>query len=660
MSNNNIYKICETPDWVDAIDYEQLNREKPDSESPFYYPLLDYQEHIEDELQQFYQRTYQVINDASRIENASLILNELHEGFQRLEIHRLVIHRDGNVINALDEENISAIQRERSLENHITNNKITVSISVDDLRVGDHIEFESTFVETAGIHPFLGRHFSSNYQLAWGCPVTLQRLRITNQSSKALTILDAKHDNGNDDYTHEKIAPSTNFERINHEVIASKIPNSAPNWVWDSFIQVSSETTWTELSNYLYHFYLNNGAIAYDPIDLDQIDQLDWQNTNNDMESQAICLIRFVQNNIRYKGENEGIYTHTPKTPQRTLKKRAGDCKDKSNLLVALLQQIGINASLVLVHSTQGDKIRTHNPSPYHFNHMIVRIEYLGKNFFFDPTIQKQEGDFSHAAELDYGYGLVLQDGDTELTYISRTLSHHVFHLEHTFMLNNQKTEMKVTRTFERNRADNMRSYFSSTENSKIHDEFLNWAKSDTELDLSIEKEITIISDDKVKNKLVTEERYLINNVKKTHNDKRINLLTSFYKEFPVSDNHQYPVRVDLDGKLTHKITIHYKRKPQAEESHETIQNSVFNYSDSVKVINDKSMVFETKVEPLKRWVAVNDCEKHFEAVEKMRQRSVNVFAYSPKSAINSSETRQYVIAFSIVLIYCVFRLLTK
>jgi len=658
-NNNNIYQICSTPEWINPIGYEQLALDKSDQESPFYYPLLDYQEYIEDEHQQSYQRTYQIINDASRIENASLLIHELHEGFQQLHIHRLLIHRDGKVIDALDEENISAMQRERSLESHITNNKITVSISVDDLRVGDHLEFESTFIETAGVHPFLGRHFSSNYQLTWACPVNLQRLRVSNQSSQRLSVLHAMHDNGDDHYTREKIQPAQEFERVDGNVSAAKIPNSAPNWVWDSFVQVSTETTWPKLSNYLYHFYLNNSALDYQGIDLNEIDQLDWQNTPKDLESQAISLIRFVQNNIRYKGENAGIYTHTPKTPERTLKKRSGDCKDKSNLLVALLQQVGIDASLVLVNSSQGEKISTHNPSPYHFNHMIVRIEYLDKTYFFDPTIQKQEGNFEYSAELNYGHGLVLKNGGAELTYIARDLSHHLFRLEHFFMFNNQKPEIKVLRTFDRNRADNMRSYFSSTENNKIHDDFLNWAKSDTNLDLDVIKAVNIVSDDVIKNRLVTQEHYSINNLRTTHKDKRINLLTSFYQEFPVSDNHQYPARVDLDGRLTHQITVHYKKRPEVNESKETIKSPALEYSDQVRFINKTQLLYETTVTPLKDSVDAKECKQHFENVEKMRQRSVNIFPHSPKSMLSNSESKQFIIAFSIILIYCLIKLAT-
>jgi len=132
MSEKNaIYQISPAPEWVKKTELSELKLDKADQDSPFYYPLVQYQENISDQSQESYHRTYQVIQDASRIENASLILNELHEGSQRLIIHELVIYRNGEKIDALDPENISAIQRERSLESHITDNKRPRGLFID-------------------------------------------------------------------------------------------------------------------------------------------------------------------------------------------------------------------------------------------------------------------------------------------------------------------------------------------------------------------------------------------------------------------------------------------------------------------------------------------------------------------------------------------------
>ena len=660
MSEKNaIYQISPAPEWVKKTELSEVKLDKADQDSPFYYPLVQYQENISDQSQESYHRTYQVIQDASRIENASLILNELHEGSQRLIIHELVIYRNGEKIDALDPENISAIQRERSLESHITDNKITVSISIDDLRVGDHVDFSSTLIETANTHPFLGKHFSSNYFLTWNCPVISQQLRVNNNSSTPLTILHGNHKLGVDSYTRETLNPADTFDQTNESLSSSTVPNSAPNWVWDSFIQVTTQTTWPQLSDYLYHYYADNNAFSDEEIDLNNIDQLDLDKYGQDIESQAIGIIRFVQNNIRYKGENQGIFTHTPKKPNRTLKKRAGDCKDKSNLLMTLLRQINIDASLVLVHSTHGVKVNTHNPSPYHFNHMIVQINHLGKLYYFDPTIQKQSGDFAHSAELNYGYGLVLKEGGSELVMIKRDVTKQVFNLEHLFLFNTKQAVMKVKRTFTLHRADNMRAYFSSTENSKLHDDFLNWAKSDTSLELSNKNTIRIVSDDPISNTIITEEAYNINNLNTTHKGKRIELLTDFYRDFIVSDNHRYPVRIDLDGKVSQTINVYYKTKPGVDISDKRIKTDAFEYEDSVKIVGQKQLVFKISLTPFKQSVPVKDVKEHCEHVEQMRQRSLNIFPHKGKKLIAASEINEATVVCLVLLAYFIYKLLT-
>lgn len=69
-------------------------------------------------------------------------------------------------------------------------------------------------------------------------------------------------------------------------------------------------------------------------------------------------LVRFVENEIRYRGENLGVYSHTPKAASHVLAKGAGDCKEKSNLLLALLTTIGVDANLALVNTGYGKGLR--------------------------------------------------------------------------------------------------------------------------------------------------------------------------------------------------------------------------------------------------------------------------------------------------------------
>ena len=60
-----------------------------------------------------------------------------------------------------------------------------------------------------------------------------------------------------------------------------------------------------------------------------------------DFAGEVDALYYFVQNNIRYVRDVNGI--ETVQTPIKTLELRSGDCDDKSTLLAALLQSIGFD-----------------------------------------------------------------------------------------------------------------------------------------------------------------------------------------------------------------------------------------------------------------------------------------------------------------------------
>ncbi|MFQ3244260.1 MAG: hypothetical protein ACI9SP_000887 [Arenicella sp.] len=653
-----IYSIEDTPSWVK--EYAIPKVEQP-TDSPFSFPLVDYQDCINDDEICSYRGTYQCVNDESRIEDASLHLIELHQGSQRLLIHELSIVRDGKKIDALDSENISAIQRERSLESHITDNRITVSISIDDLRVGDHVLFRSTVIETQNDHPFHGRHFSTNYSLSWSCPVALQVVRVINSSSTQLSVLHKPLNSKSNQHDAEVIEPNSEFEREYTDLPNERIPDSVPHSVWGSFLQVSSTLKWGELSQYLYQYFVENGALT--PLPLSDIEDLEIYLQEDTLDDKALKIIRFVQNNIRYRGENHGVFTHTPKPPQRTLKKRAGDCKDKSNLMVAMLTSIGINARLVLVNTSYGKKLREFNPSPYHFNHMIVDVEFENKHYFVDATIQKQAGSFQYSAELDYGMGLILTDDGCEPVDILKSPSNRVFELKHRFTLprNNADATLEIERVYYLHRANNMRSYFSSNEKSKYQQDFLEWAKGDTRLSLELIEPVEVVDDDHVINKLTTKERYRIVDLATSHADKPIELLTDFASEFLRPDSDDYPIRIDLDGEVQHDIFVVYDRRPDMQLTKEKLSSEGFEYMDIVENIKGNELHYLTRVTPLKDQVDSGDEAKNYKKnVERIILRSNNLIAHKNKAALAVVYENQFYWYIGLVVVFLVIKALVS
>jgi hypothetical protein len=90
---------------------------------------------------------------------------------------------------------------------------------------------------------------------------------------------------------------------------------------------------------------------------------------------------------------------YRPHAASDVFAKSYGDCKDKANLLKAMLSTVGIESYLVVICADDRGFVRKEWPSPQQFNHCIVAIRAaddssgvvlshatLGPLLFFDPT----------------------------------------------------------------------------------------------------------------------------------------------------------------------------------------------------------------------------------------------------------------------------------
>jgi hypothetical protein len=111
---------------------------------------------------------------------------------------------------------------------------------------------------------------------------------------------------------------------------------------------------------------------------------------------------RFVQG-LQYVSIQTGTGRgggYTPHTSTEVLAKAYGDCKDKANLMRAMLKAVGIVSYPVAIYSGDPDYVREEWPSPQQFNHAIIAVvlpadktvsstlkhPVLGPLMIFDPT----------------------------------------------------------------------------------------------------------------------------------------------------------------------------------------------------------------------------------------------------------------------------------
>lgn len=107
------------------------------------------------------------------------------------------------------------------------------------------------------------------------------------------------------------------------------------------------------------------------------------RDSHTDLE-RAHAIYTYVARNIRYVSLSFGVGRFQPHFAADVLAHQYGDCKDKTTLLEAMLESVGIKASPALLQvSGHMEEV----PSPYEFDHSITYLVLDGKEMWLDSTV---------------------------------------------------------------------------------------------------------------------------------------------------------------------------------------------------------------------------------------------------------------------------------
>lgn len=98
------------------------------------------------------------------------------------------------------------------------------------------------------------------------------------------------------------------------------------------------------------------------------------------------ALHALAANEVRYTGLEFGLAGYQPHSCDDVWQKRYGDCKDKANLLRAMLATKGIRSHLVLLSTHGNGQVEKRSPSWQQFNHAILAVENTPDLLICDPT----------------------------------------------------------------------------------------------------------------------------------------------------------------------------------------------------------------------------------------------------------------------------------
>lgn len=293
-------------------------------------------------------------------------------------VHAIKIHRGQEVVDVLKAGSFDILRREDQLEAAKLDGNLTAVLRVPDLRVGDELEFGTTIRSS---DPTLGKDYAGvlalpaeivpgrfHFRLSWEegqKPI----VRMT-QDMKAI---------GQQGDAHYDF-------RLDNPPAATPPKDAPPRFAWQRAVEFSSFAAWTDVSRRF--------APLYDAASRLDVDSPLKRETariaaaHAQPLARAAAALKMVQQDVRYiyVGLNGGNLT--PANATETWQRRYGDCKGKTALLLALLRELGIEAQAVLVNAGGSDDgLDERLPSPRMFDHVVVRAQINGENYWLDGTL---------------------------------------------------------------------------------------------------------------------------------------------------------------------------------------------------------------------------------------------------------------------------------
>lgn len=328
----------------------------------------------------------QQVLDASALGQIGQIAMHFIPQYQRLLLHKVAIVRGDQVIDHTATAQVRFLQREAGLEQGVYSGVITASLLLSDIRVGDTLRLQYSI---EGANPiFAGRYAQG---VPWQRPIPVQLRRVTLNTPEARPIQWKWNSDGAASTLAPEISTRGGMRRLRFEErdlaaveLEPLLPRGAIPLRW---LQFSEFADWGEVARWADGLFPADEPLPPELVPLVQR----WLRLPSRSE-QASQALQWVQNEIRYYSVSLGESSHRPHAPAEVLRNRYGDCKDKSFLLMRVLQSLGIPARAVLASlaSPQGPgKVLA---SPLAFDHVVVRATIDGRDVYLDPTRLGQRG----------------------------------------------------------------------------------------------------------------------------------------------------------------------------------------------------------------------------------------------------------------------------
>jgi len=492
------------PAWLFTTHPDLDKKPAPDQISNgYYYQLIDLQTNLPNKAK-FTHYIIAIANE-SGVQNASEVSVTFAPEFQQVVFHRITIIRDGSLIDRLDLSRIKVIEEEKESGQFEYNGLKRAFITLKDVRKGDRIDVAYSVV---GFNPVFGNKYSDDFSFSGTTAICNYYKTILTTAARPLRILSVNNapapkeqSQGNTiaySWTNPDLQPSTDNDD----------DSDTPSWFDKSpTIYITEYKNWAEVIDWGLATFNHYNYSLPSPL---QQKIAGWQlRAKGNTDLFANIANRFVQNEVRYLGLEIGVNTHQPHAPAEVFDQRFGDCKDKALLLTAILRQQGIPAFVALVSTDTRSQLAGIAPSPRDFDHAIVAIRRSkGVYTYIDPTDAGQRGELKDLFIPDYGYALVLEEGESGLQPVTPGRINNFIITETLNAKYYDSSRFDVTSFYTGGAADDVRGSFAENSLKDVEERYRKYYAPLFE-GIRLSAPVTY-SDDSVKNEFTVHERYTI------------------------------------------------------------------------------------------------------------------------------------------------------
>jgi tetratricopeptide (TPR) repeat protein len=321
-------------------------------------------------------------------------------------VNKLTIRRGDQVIDVLANQKFTTVRRESNLEAAILDGRLTATLQPEDLREGDTISFVITIEH---VDPVLKGHVEATFGMWNALAIGVSQARLIWPKSMKLNIRQAN--------LLPKLKTSVEVDK---NVAVLKLedvqpflpPNGAPpRFQIGRIAEASDFATWSDVAALMRPLFEGAAVIPPSGPLRDEVERIRKELT--DPVKRAESALALAQDRVRYVALLMGEGGYAPASAEKTWSQRLGDCKAKTVLLTAMLRELGIEATPVMVNSGVGDAIPGRLPMLGQFNHVLVRARINSKIYWLDGT---RTGDtkLDRIAVPNFRWGLPLT-ADAEL-----------------------------------------------------------------------------------------------------------------------------------------------------------------------------------------------------------------------------------------------------